>query len=171
VKADRLELYANGEKIYDEPIVSRAGTVIKADFSLSLPRPKHDAWLVAIASGPGVREPYWPISRPYQPNRGDWDPRLVGSTSPIRLDGDGDGRYSSPAEYAERLVQAHGSDPGKLMAVLGGYDGATAVQAAATCRWKGIDLNAPAFRRAADAAAPQVRHGFVAYRNLLVPPK
>jgi hypothetical protein len=127
--------------------------------------------LVAIATGPGVREPYWPIARPYQPNRGDWDPRMIGSTNPIRIDGDGDGRYSSPADYAERLVEAHGADVPKLIAALGAYDGAVSVQAASRCRWKGIDLNTPVARRAVDSAEPHVRHGFVAYKNLLALPK
>lgn len=167
VTADRLELWANGQKIADRPIVSKSNSVVKADLTLELPRPRHDVWLVAIASGPGITQPYWPIPRPYQPVRGDWDPRVIGSTSPILVDGDGDGRYSSPADYARRVLEAHADDPQQLTAALAPYDEATAVQAASQCRWRRIDLNAPAFRRAVDTAAPHVRHGFIAYRNLL----
>jgi hypothetical protein len=58
-----------------------------------------------------------------------------------------------------------------LISALADYDGATVVQAASLCRWKGIDVNAPAFRRAVESSEPQVRHGFVAYRNLLASPK
>jgi hypothetical protein len=171
VTADRLEVYANGEKVVDRPIFSKKGSVVKEELTLSLPRPRQDTWLVAIATGPGVREPYWPLSRPYQPTRADWDPRLIGSTSPIRVDGDGDGRYSSPADYARQIVEANGTDPQKLVAALAAYDGATSVQAASLCRWKGLDLSAAPFRRAVDGAAPQVRLAFVAYRNLLPSPK
>jgi len=171
VAADRLEVYANGEKIVDQPIAPKKGSVVKAEVSLTLPRPRQDQWLVAIATGPGVREPYWPISRPYQPNRADWDPRLIGSTSPIRIDGDGDGRYSSPADYAARVVEANAADPRKLIAALAPYDAATSSQAASLCRWKGMDLAVAPFRGAIEGAPPQVRHGFVAYRNLLVSPK
>lgn len=171
VTADRLEVYANGEKIVDQPITPKKGTVVKADVTLSLPRPRQDVWLVAIATGPGVREPYWPISRPYQPTRGDWDPRLIGSTSPIRIDGDGDGRYSSPADYAGRVVEANAADPQKLLAALAPYDAATSVQAASLCRWKGLDLAAAPFRGAIENAPPHVRQGFIAYRNLLTTPK
>jgi len=167
IAADRLELYANGQKIADRPIVSKPNAVVKADLTLDLPRPRHDVWLVAIASGPGVRELYWPIARPYQPNRAEWDPRVIGSTSPIRIDGDGDGRYSSPADYARRAVEAHPVNPGQLVAALAVYDEATAVQAASQCRWGKIDLATPAFRRAVDAGPQHVRHGFIAYQNLL----
>jgi hypothetical protein len=171
VTADRLEVYANGEKIVDQPITPKKGAVVKADVQLTLPRPGYDTWLVAIATGPGVREPYWPISRPYQPTRGDWDPRLIGSTSPIRIDGDADGRYSSPADYARRVVEANATNPEQLLTALAAYDAATSVQAASLCRWKGLDLAATPFRRAIENAPPQVRHGFVAYRNLLPPAK
>jgi hypothetical protein len=167
ITADRLELYANGQKIADRPIVSKANTVVKADVTLDLPRAKHDVWLVAIASGPGIRELYWPIARPYQPNRAEWDPRVIGSTSPIRVDGDGDGRYSSPAEYARKAVEANAAEPKRLVAVLASYDEATAVQAASHCRRRRLDITTPAFRRAVDAGPQHVRHGFIAYQNLL----
>lgn len=171
VTADRLEVYANGEKVVDQPITPKKGVVVKEDLTLSLPRPRQDTWLVVIATGPGVREPYWPISRPYQPTRADWDPRVIGSTSPIRVDADGDGRYYSPADYARRIVETNASDPQKLLKELTPYDAATSVQAASLCRWQGLDLRANPFRRAIEDAPAHVRHGFVAYRNLLATPK
>jgi hypothetical protein len=167
ISADRLELYANGQKLAERPIVSKANAVVKADLTLELPRPKHDIWLVAIASGPGVREHYWPIPRPYQPVRGDWDPRVIGSTSPIKIDGDGDGTYSSPADYARKAVEAHRADPRKLFDALAQYDEATAVQAASQCRWRKLDIASTPFRRAIDSGPEHVRHGFVAYQNML----
>src|SRR5437667_1065250 len=92
LQADRVELFANGAKVVSRSISASPSATVKADFTLELPKPSHDAWLVAIASGPGIQEPYWPIPRPYQPTRADWEPRIIGSTSPIYLDGDGDGR-------------------------------------------------------------------------------
>lgn len=166
IGADRVELFANGQKVASQPVVSPKRAV-KADVTFRLPRPRQDVWLVAIASGPGVREPYWPTARPYQPNRGDWDPRVIGSTNPIRIDGDGDGRYTSPAEYARRVVEAHAAAPDALLKALRPYDEATAVQAASLLRERGVDLNTPSFRRAIEGAGPAVRHGFVAYLNLL----
>jgi hypothetical protein len=165
---DRIDLYANGQKVWTGPVAHADRAVVKFDRTLSLPRPAHDVWVVAIASGPGVRAPYWPTPRPYQPLRPDWDPYVLASTSPIRIDGDGDGIYSSPRDYARRALQAAGDSPERLMEALATYDEATAVQAAALCRERSVDLTTPAFRRAVDGAAPSVRHGFVAYRRLLV---
>src|SRR2546430_3772363 len=48
----------------------------------------YDAHLVAIASGPAVAGPYWPIAKPYQPSSRVWEPRVLGATNPIWVDGD-----------------------------------------------------------------------------------
>lgn len=168
IDADRVELFANGRKILSRPLVSPSGRVVKADCTVSLPNPGHDTWLVAMATGPGVDRPYWPIPRPYQPDRPEWEPRVIGSTNPIRVDGDGDGRYSSPYAYARQAVEAAKNlPPARLMQALAGYDESVAVQAASLVRAAGADLNTGSYRSAIEAAAPPVRHGFVAYRNLL----
>jgi hypothetical protein len=167
IMADRVELFANGQRVAGRPLVHRSGGVVKADLTFRLPRARHDVWLVAIASGPGVDEPYWPIGRPYQPVRADWEPRVVGSTSAIRVDGDGDGNYSSPLDYARSVVESAGPAPDRLIEALRPYDTAVAVQTASLCRELKRDMNAPPFRRAIENAPPHVRHGFVAYRNLL----
>ncbi len=170
IDADRLDLYYNGRKWLSRPLADGAGRVVKTDTVLRLPRPAQDGSLVAIATGPGVDAPYWPIPRPYQPSRPDWEPRVIGSTSPIYVDADGDGTYRSPRETARRALDAAGgTDPARLLEALRPYDEATAVQAASLLRERGVDLDAPAFRRAVDAAAPAVRHGFVAYRRLAAP--
>jgi hypothetical protein len=169
VTADRVELYANGQLVASRPIVHRPDAIVKADLTLKLPKPAHDQWLVAIATGPGVREPYWPLSRPYQPTRADWDPRLIAASGVVRIDGDGDGKYSSPHDYGSRLVERSGGDPRKLMEVLRGYDEAAAVQAASVCREKGMELRSGPFQGALNAASPATVLGFNAYLNLLPP--
>jgi hypothetical protein len=168
VRADRIELFRNGEKVASQPLPP--SSALRRDVRFRLPRPTHDAWLVAIASGPGVREPYWPFQRPYQPTRADWEPRAIGSTSAIYLDGDGDGRYRSPREQAALLVDASRLDPGILFPSLTASDAAVAVQAASLCRARGMDLRSPAVRRALDRAAPQVRQAFLAYLSAVVEP-
>lgn len=167
VQPDRVELYQNGDKVAGRHIEAYEGVPTRRDLVFTLPRPRYDAWLVAIASGPGVTAPYWPFSRPYQPTRADWEPRAIGSTSPIRIDGDGDGRYSSPRDLARAAVEASGADPGRLMSDLAKYDAAVAVQAASLCRARKVDLTSVPFRAALDRAVPQVRQGFVAYQNVL----
>src|SRR5258707_844861 len=84
----------------DEPTKS----IEKARQTWKLPRPLNDQYLVAIATGPGVRAPYWPISRPYQPSSKSWNPRVIGATNPIWLDADRDGKFSSAREYASSLI-------------------------------------------------------------------
>jgi hypothetical protein len=50
---------------------------------------------VAIASGPGVRDAFWRIAKPYQPSSTTWKPRVVGATNPIWVDADGDGKFTA----------------------------------------------------------------------------
>ena len=50
IEAHRVDLYLNGEKVASRPLSPRADAIVKGDLTLSLPRPRHDGWLVAIAS-------------------------------------------------------------------------------------------------------------------------
>jgi hypothetical protein len=84
-RADRVELYANGVKIQETNA---------ANISWKLPRPSQDAYLVAIATGPGITSPHWAVPKPYQPSSKTWNPRVLGATNPIWLDGDGDGKFT-----------------------------------------------------------------------------
>jgi hypothetical protein len=91
--ADRIELFANGRRIADQAIEPNARAQ-KYSISWTLPRPKTDAHLIAIASGPGVRSPHWAIPRPYQASSPKWTPRVLGATNPIWVDADGDGKFT-----------------------------------------------------------------------------
>ena len=82
-------------------------------------------------------------------------------------DCDGDGRYSSPLDYAKSVFAANGSSPDRLIRALQPYDEAVAVQAASLCRSRGMDLTANPFRDLIENAVPAVRQGFVAYQRLL----
>jgi len=84
-RADRVELYANGQKIQETNL---------ANITWSIPRPKSDTYLVAIASGPGITSPHWAIPKPYQPSSKVWNSRVIGATNPIWLDCDGDGKFT-----------------------------------------------------------------------------
>lgn len=129
VEADRVELFANGIKIREQAIQPGRAPE-KARITWTIARPKHDVHLVAIATGPGVTAPYWEIARPYQAASKIFNPRVVGSTNPIWIDGDGDGRFTAARAYAVALLQQVGGDAAKLKPALTGYDEAVAVQAA-----------------------------------------
>jgi hypothetical protein len=129
VNADRVELYANGIKLHELPITPTTQPR-KAHVTWKIPRPKHDVHLVAVATGPGVTAPYWEIPRPYQPSSKSVNLRVIGSTNPIWIDGDGDGQFTSARGYAAKLVAAAAGDANRLKSALAGYDDAIAVQVA-----------------------------------------
>lgn len=83
-RCDRLEIFMNGERIRDEKIEPSA-SIEKARVEWTVARPARDSWVLAIASGPGVTAPYWPLAKPYQPTSTAWVPRLFGSSEIVRL--------------------------------------------------------------------------------------
>ncbi|MBY0524829.1 MAG: CehA/McbA family metallohydrolase [Gemmataceae bacterium] len=163
VTADKVELFANGRKIHEAEIRDGKKGGIKWSGEWLLPRFAHDAHLVAIATGPGVREPYWPIAKPYQPTSPVVNTRSVGSSGAVWIDGDGDGKRTCAADYARRLVAANGKDVAKLIQSLSVYDDAVAVHAAALLHGQGTSIMGAETLAAARKAGVQVERGFQAY--------
>jgi hypothetical protein len=128
-----------------------------------LPRFHHDVHLVAIASGPGVRELYWPIARPYQPTSSIVNPRVLGSTGAVWLDADGDGARTSAFTYARRLLREAKGEWPALVRSLSDYDEAVAAQAASLLQARGISPTTAEVREAARKAGPRVERAFQAY--------
>ncbi len=128
VRADHIELYANGRVIREQKIEDDHRPGEKARVVWEIPKPSHDVHLVAIATGPGVTEPFWEIPQPYQPASKAFTPRVIGSTNPIWIDADGDGRFESALAIARRLITAAGGDRDKLREALKACDEAVAVQ-------------------------------------------
>lgn len=129
VRADRLELFANGIRVRDQAIADAGKGGEKARITWKLPKPAHDVHLVAIATGPGVTEPFWEIPRPYQASSKVFTPRVIGATNPIWVDADQDGRFESAFALAQELVNQLGNDPARLRATLADHDAAVGVQA------------------------------------------
>jgi hypothetical protein len=128
VQADHIELYANGRVIREQDISDNHRAGEKARVVWQIPKPAHDVHLVAIATGPGVKAPYWETPRPYQPSNKSFVPRVIGSTNPIWLDADGDGKFDSAFALAHRLIEQHGRDRGKLREALKAYDDSVSIQ-------------------------------------------
>jgi hypothetical protein len=116
VEADRVQLFANGRLIREEAIDAKAlrdlPGGVKWNGTWTLPRPKHDVHLVAIATGPGIKGLFWPAAKPYQPTSPQWEPRTIGCSGAVWLDADGDGRRTAAYDYAQRLFAASGGDLG-----------------------------------------------------------
>ena len=140
-KAEQLELYSNGAKIREARVEGRSAGE-KARALWKIPRPAQDTHLVAIATGPGVRDVAWPIPYPYQPSTPRWSPLVIGSTNPVWLDADGDGTFTAPRAWAKRLVERHGTDPAKLLPALAPFDEAVAAQAASLLHAAGVNVRA-----------------------------
>lgn len=163
VTADKVELFANGRKVCEAAITGGKKGGVKWSGEWLLPRCEHDIHLVAIATGPGVRELYWPIARPYQPTSPQVNGRVIGSTGAVWIDGDGDGKRTSARAYAEQLVQANGKQPLKLIQALAAHNEAVAVHGAALLHAQGVSVLDPDNLAAAKKAGPQVESGFQAY--------
>ena len=133
-KATHVELYANGLKIREADIgdVALGPTEqgVKWKGNWRLPKFKHDVHLVAIATGPGVDQLYWPTPRPYQPSSPVWHSYVIGSTGAVWIDADGSGEFNSAFDYARRVVEDSKSDTDQLIKRLSDYDEAVAAQAA-----------------------------------------
>jgi hypothetical protein len=161
--ADRVELYANGHLIRQALIDHVAKDSVKWSGEWTLPRFKHDVHLVAVASGPGVTAPYWPIAKPYQPTSTAVNRRVLGASGAVWLDADGDGKRTSARGYAERLLKDAGGEWAKLVPALADYDEAVCAQAAALLQAKGVSVRDDKVREAAKAAGEHAIRAFDAY--------
>jgi hypothetical protein len=85
-RVDRVVLYGNGGVLQESKIHDPGRAGEKARVGWEIPRPGKDTFLVAIATGPGPTEAFWPIPRPYQPNSPVFEPRVIGSTNPVWID-------------------------------------------------------------------------------------
>jgi len=167
-RVERVELYANGTRIRDEWIDGGApagGEKIKLRWKIG--KPKNDIHLVAVASGPGIRELYWPLARPYQPNSPAWNPQVFGVANPVWVDGDGDGVFTAPRALAAKVVAHHEKDVAAALAELGHYDEAVAAQAASLLQAGGTDVRSLTMSRHLQGAAEPVRRGFAAFAATL----
>ena len=171
--ASRVALYANGVEVEhaDIPHGPAGGpqpAPVKWQGRWSLPRPKHDVYLVAVATGPGVSAPYWPAAKPFQPTSSHFESYVLGVTGAVFVDADGNGRFDSAFDYASRLVAdaAQGDVSqlsARLAARLADYDEATAVQAASLLRSRDpASVEAVCRAEAASAPAP-VQRGMGTY--------
>lgn len=164
--ASKVTLYADGVAIREFKIDERktaAPTGVKWDHEFVLERPRHDVFLSAIAVGAGVRKPYWPTPKPYQPTSPDWTPYSLAGTGAVMIDIDGDGRFTCAREYAERVVAKTKGDFSALFTALTNYDEATAIQGASLSAAAGHSLFGDELLKPLSAAPTNVRRGFQRY--------
>jgi hypothetical protein len=165
VRPDRVELYVNGILWRAERITPTAKSGVLWEGGWGLPVFGHDVHVVAVASGPGVRELYWPIARPYQPTSPMVERRVIGISGMVWLDCDRDGRRTSAYDYARRIIEQAGQplDLQKLRLGLGFHDEAVATQVASLLQERGISLTDPAVREVVRIAGEHATRGFQAF--------
>jgi hypothetical protein len=163
VKVDRVELYANGLKVHAATIQDVGKGGVKWSQTWKLPQPRHDVHLVAVASGPGVDELFWPIGKSYQPTSPVVKKRVIGVTGAVWLDADGDGKHTSAHTYAKRIISDANGNWKKAIAALSEYDEAVAAQTVGLLRTVGVSPSDKNVRAAAKAAGGPVLRGFNAY--------
>lgn len=164
--ADHVTIYSNGRIIWEEAVTPNERPDIKFGRHLSLALPPHDAALVAVATGPGVLLPFWEVRKPYQPTSYEWNPRVLGVSSAVWIDGDNDGTRSAPLEYAERIVKDNATDLQRLVEVLSSFDSSVSLHALDLLRNQGRDLAAPEVRTTFDRAT-STREAYKLYASEL----
>jgi len=165
LEAERVLLFANGEPVR-ETAIGREGQderVEKWAGTWTLEAPTQDLHLVAVALGPGIEEPYWTVSRPYQADGSAWRPYVLGLSGAVRIDAEGDGAWTSPREHAERLLEESGGEVPSLLRSLAAYDAATAVQAACLLDEGGLSPGSADWERHLAAATAEVRAAFARF--------
>jgi hypothetical protein len=162
-RADHVALYVNGEKVREEPIRNGAAAGVKWEGTWHLPRPAHDAHVVAIATGPAIDAAFWPTAKPYQPTSIEFTGAVLGLSGAVFVDADRSGTFESAFEYARREVSAGSEGPRALVARLGSYDAAVAAQAASLLRSQDAAAFDTRIRSMIEVAPAQVAKGLSAY--------
>ncbi|MDO6438631.1 CehA/McbA family metallohydrolase [Cyclobacterium sp. 1_MG-2023] len=160
--ADTVRLYANGIKIR-EAVISKEDESepgVKWTGTWTLPKPAHDVFLVAIASGPGKALPFWQIAKPYQPDSPLWEPKVMGSSGAVWIDVDGDGTRTSAYDYAEKLWKDAAGKVERLIQNLKPYDEAVAIQAASILMEERLLGNLMKSDKPFQHASPTTKAGF-----------
>ena len=167
VQANRVRLFANGQLIRDETISADSqrdlpvGVQWKRRWTLDAPR--HDVHLVAVATGPGIDQPYWKTAKPYQSTSPDWAPQILACSGAIWLDVDGDGRKTSAYDYAARLWGSGENELPELLAAMEPYDQAVAAQVAHLYQSSGRSWLTPKSQRQLKQATHVVQAGVRGY--------
>jgi len=123
-RANRLALFANGIEVKSIEFPPSPGREWQSHFTL--PKPKHDIYLVALATGPGISENYWQCAKPYQPTSTHITPYVLGSTGAIFIDADNNNQFDSAFDYAQKLIDSEKP----LATELKNYDASIASQLA-----------------------------------------
>lgn len=169
VTAERLTLYSNGEAVREWEI-ARSDSAVSTDGVLfetteEFVVPPHDVHLVAVATGPGIEQPYWRTAKPYQPTNPNPKTIVWGSSGAVRLDASRDGRWQSARDEAIALLYRTDGAVEKTLRALEPFDRAVAMQVAHLLIQPPEVWEQPELQQGLDGAARHVREAFMDYRQ------
>jgi len=163
--ADKIQLYANGQLVREEEIKQRSsnkkGVIWSGNWKFKIP--SHDVHLVAVATGPGIEEPFWKTAKAYQPTSPHFEPRLLGCSGAIWIDADRDQQKTSAYQYAQIIFAESKGDINKITLQLKKDDAAIAAQVAHLYQQSGNSILSEECVTALKKASPQTQKGFRNY--------
>jgi hypothetical protein len=154
--ATELVVYSNATPVWKRRLDGNRKPGIKYSEVARIPVPSHDTALVAVATGPGIGEPFWEVRKPYQPTSLDWTPMVLGVSRAIWIDADADGRIEAPLEIAKRLIAK--LTPAEVVARLADYDESVTKHAASL-----MGSDRPEVEAAFRSSTPAVRKSWLAF--------
>lgn len=118
VMPQRALVFLNGVKVAEQKLSPDGKMAFDRQLEFSIPTPKHDAHLVCVALGDGVKESFWTTEENY----------TLAATNPVFLDADNDGVYRSPRETAKAILARTGKNLEAQWNTLDSVDDAIAAQ-------------------------------------------
>lgn len=144
-QAETVALYVCGNRRVESKLVPSAtpGTSLKGTATWTFQRAElhHDVWLTALATGPGISQPFWPTAKPYQPVSPEFTPYTLSFTGQIRIDTNGDGMYTSPHDYAQQIISAANNSIPDIAEALNNADVSVINQAASLLQATAANLD------------------------------
>jgi hypothetical protein len=138
--ADEVTIYSNGTPVFHRKLGANRKPGQKFAATLQIPLPQHDAALLAVTTGPGVREPFWEVRKSYQPTSDEWNPIVLGVSRALWIDADASGEREAPLHHARRLVDQHQAALEALVGALSSYDSSVAAHVLNLLHAGGKDL-------------------------------
>ena len=104
----QVAIYANSVLVREAEVDAADGSSpgLKCQNDWELELSGQDLFLAAVARGPGVTEPFWPIAKPYQPSSPDWQPYVLAISGAVRIDADGQPGFTCRPRICSRMLAA-----------------------------------------------------------------
>ncbi len=166
IQPAEIKIFANGREVISQAISEIESAEVsdtEANMRFVLPEPTHDVCYVAIATGPGIEEPYWRTALPYQPRTVQSRTWTLGCSGAKWFDANKDGETTCARDYAEEIMKDSQGDLNVAMKELPQYDAAVASHVAHLFLKQGGSVESAEFQAALMSKTPVIQGGFQEY--------